>query len=135
MSTIRILVVDDQELIRRHLRRLLGSETDLNVVAEATSGNEAIRKAQEYQPNVVLLDIGIPELNGLLAAPLIKKAAPEVEILMVTSHDNSSYVREAFTAGARGYLVKRNIPAELIAAVREVFAKRRFVSEGLDFAA
>lgn len=131
MSSIRILVVDDHELVRRSICKLLIAEPDFDVVSEATTGYEAVRKAEEHRPSVVLLDIGLPELNGLLAAPLIKRVAPEAEILMITNHDNVFFVREAFSAGARGFLSKSDLSSELIAAVRDVHSKKEFIGSNL----
>jgi DNA-binding NarL/FixJ family response regulator len=128
MPSIRILVVDDHELIRRNMCKLLSTQPDFDVVCEAASGYEAIRKAGEHQPHVVLLDLSIPELNGLMAAPLIKRAAAEAQILIVTSHDNLFFVCEAFRAGAQGFLSKNDLCTELIAAVRQVHARQKFVS-------
>lgn len=127
MNCIRILVVDDHELVRRHICTVLGTDTDMEVVSQAASGYEAIDQAGEHQPDVVLLDLNLPELNGLLAAPLIKKAAPRTEILIVTSHHSLYFVRAAFKAGARGFLSKADIYPELIDAVRQVHAKQQFV--------
>jgi DNA-binding NarL/FixJ family response regulator len=129
LTTIRILVVDDHELVRRHIGMVLSTEHDLNVVGHASGGHEAIRKAEEQQPDVVLLDLNLPELNGLLAAPLIKKVAPNTEILVVTSHHSLFFVRAAFKAGARGFLSKEDIYPELVDAVRQVHAKQRFVGK------
>jgi DNA-binding NarL/FixJ family response regulator len=123
--------VDDHELIRRNICGLLTTQPDLSVVCEASAGHEAVRKASEYQPDVVLLDIGLPDLNGLLAAPLIKKAAPKAEILIVTNNESSFFVREALGAGARGFLCKSQLSAELIPAVREVHARKQFISKSL----
>lgn len=126
---INILVVDDAEVVRRQIVILLATQRDLNVVAEASNAFEAIQKAERYQPDIVLLDISMPELNGLQAISLIKKAAPNAEILILTQYDNRFFVREAFVTGAAGFLAKSDVPAELVIAVREVFAKRRFVSQ------
>ena len=128
---ISVLLADDVEVIRRQIRILLGTQRDLNVVGEASNAFEAIRKAERYQPDIVLLDISMPELNGLQAIPLIKKAAPSAEILILTQYDNLFFVREAFIAGAAGFLTKGDVPAELVIAVREVFAKRSFVSKSI----
>ncbi|HST11727.1 MAG TPA: response regulator transcription factor [Terriglobales bacterium] len=127
MTCIRVLVADDHELVRQHICTVLGANTDMEVVSQAASGYEAIHQAGEHQPDVVLLDLNLPELNGLLAAPMIKKAAPRAEILIVTSHHSLYFVRAAFKAGARGFLSKADIHPELIDAVRQVHAKQRFV--------
>lgn len=130
VAAIRILLVDDHELVRRNLCRLL-SEPEFTVVSEAASGFEAVRMAQEHQPDVVVLDVSIPELNGLQAAPLIKKTAPAAEILFVTQFDNPFFVRMAFAAGGRGFLTKSDAGAELLTAVRAVYSKREFVSKSI----
>lgn len=131
MAAIRILLVDDHQLVRNNLRNLLATEPDFIVVSEASSGFEAVRKAEECQPDVVLLDVSIPDLNGLQAAPLIKKVAPDSEILFVTQFDNPFFVREAIAAGARGFLTKSDAGAELLTGVRKVHLKRRFVSRSI----
>jgi DNA-binding NarL/FixJ family response regulator len=95
---VRILVVDDFEIVRRNLCRLLASEPDFEVVSQAATGFEAIKEAERYQPDVVLLDISMPELNGLAATPVIKKVAPNSKVLIISNHDNAGFVREAFSA-------------------------------------
>jgi len=131
LTAIRILLVDDHELVRRTFFDLLHAQPDLEVVGEAASAFEAIRKAEEHQPDVVLLDISIPELNGLQAAPLIKKVAPTAEILFVTQYDNPFFVREAFASGGRGFLTKMDAGSELLSAVRMVHLKRKFTSRSI----
>jgi len=126
---ISILVVDDLEVIRRQIGIILGSQRDLNVVAEASNAFEAIRNAERFQPDIVLLDISMPELNGLQAIPLIKKVAPSAEIVILTQYDNLFFVREAFITGAAGFLTKSDVPAELAIAVREVFAKKELCEQ------
>jgi two-component system, NarL family, response regulator NreC len=132
LPSIRILVVDDHDVVRRNLCDLLTTEPDLAVVDEAVSGHEAVDKAQKLQPNVILLDISMPELNGLVATRLIKKVAPDSEILIVTSHRELFLVREAFIMGARGFLCKSDVPTELIGAVRQVYSKQKFLSKDLE---
>jgi DNA-binding NarL/FixJ family response regulator len=131
LQRIRILVVDDHEIVRRCICEMLAGGSDIEVVCDASDGYEAVRKAGEFQPDVVLLDISIPELNGLQATPLIIQAAKNAQILIVTNHDQSFFVREAFGAGARGFLLKSDIPGELEAAIRQVHLKQRFVSRTL----
>ena len=126
---IRILVVDDHELVRKTLCSLLDAQPDFEVVSEATNGREAIRKAQEFKPDVVLLDIGLPELNGLHAAPLIKRASPQSEILIVTQYEEQFFARQALAAGARGFLTKAGVAAELVSAVRTVHDREEFVGK------
>jgi two-component system response regulator NreC len=128
---IRILIVDDARLVRERFCLMLGVQPEFQVVAEASSVWEAIDKAKLHQPDVVLLDISMPELNGLQAIPLIKNVAPQSEILIVTQHDNQFFAREAFALGARGFLRKSDAGAELLKAVTDVFSKKRFVSKTL----
>ena len=131
MSTIRILIVDDHEMVRRSIANLLSSQSCFHVVGHATTGLEAVRRAEEHHPDVTLLDISLPRLNGLQAAPLIKRVAPSTEILFVSSHDSVFFVREAFKAGARGFLPKPEIFSELVPVVIDVHLKKRFVSKKL----
>lgn len=128
---IHVLVVDDIQLIRQRLSAILSEHSEFVVVAEASNGGEAIEKAREYQPDVVLLDISMPDLNGLEAAPLIKQAAPSAQILIVTQHNSHFFMRAAFAAGALGFLEKKDAGSELLQAVKDVFSKKAFVSKGL----
>lgn len=128
MNLIRILVVDDHEILRRNICNLLMTEMDLDVVSQASTGREAVARAEQHQPHVVVMDISMPELNGLAAAPLIKKVAPSAEILIVTGHATPSVLREAFGAGARGFLSKNDIATDLIQAVRAVHSQQQFLS-------
>lgn len=129
MAAIRILVVDDHNLVRQTLCGFLNAEPDMEVVCEARGGLQAIRKAEKYQPDVVVLDIGIPELNGLNATPLIKQVAPNTEILVVSQYEDSFFARRAFAGGARGFITKTHVKAELIKAVKQVHAKKRFLGQ------
>jgi DNA-binding NarL/FixJ family response regulator len=133
MPAIRILLVDDHQLIRRNLCNLLATDPEFNVISQASSGFEAVRKAQECQPDVILLDVNIPDLNGLLAAPLLKKIEPDAEILFVTQYDNPFFVRQAFAAGARGFLTKSDAGAELLTAVPTGFSRLVRIEAVLDF--
>src|SRR5690348_14596985 len=113
---IRVLVVDDIQLIRERLCAILSENSELVVVAEASNGWEAIEKAKKHQPDVVLLDISMPELNGLQAAPLIKQAAPASQILIVTQHNNHFFMRAAFAVGVLGFMEKKDAGTELLKA-------------------
>jgi len=131
MPVISVLVVDDSQLIRARLSVILSECSEVVVSAEASNGWEAVEKARKYQPDVVLLDISMPELNGLQAAPLIKHAAPAAQILIVTQHNHPFFVREAFAVGALGFLDKTYAAIELHRAVNDVFLKKTFVSKSL----
>lgn len=106
MAALRILIVDDEKAVRSALVRLLGTRAEWIVVGEAADGVEAIGKARELKPDVVIMDITMPEMSGLEATPEIKKAIPTVEILMFTQYDSTQMVQEAQKAGASGYLLK-----------------------------
>lgn len=125
------MVVDDHEVMRRGICGLLMAQPDFDVVCQVSTGTEAVRKTEQYQPDVVLLDLSIPEPNGFQAAPMIKKVAPNTEILIVTQYDNLFFAREAFAVGARGFVTKTRISQELIVAVREVYSKKNFVSQSM----
>lgn len=131
MGRIRILLVDDHDLVRRNVRRLLAAHADFNLVGEATNGHEAVREARKHQPDVVLLDISLPELTGLEALPLILKASPNVKVLMVSNHDDFHFARASFSAGASGFLTKSDLSSELAQAIRQVHANETYMSTSL----
>jgi len=114
---LRILVADDHELVRRGLRTLLESQPGWQVIAEAKDGSEAVKKCLELKPDIVILDIGMPRLNGLGAISKIGKMLPSARVLILTIHDSDDLVREVVEAGARGYLTKASAARDLISAV------------------
>jgi DNA-binding NarL/FixJ family response regulator len=118
--SIRVLVADDQAMVRAGFRMLLGGEEDIAVVAEASNGLEAVEKAARYRPTVVLMDIRMPELDGLEAARRILAADEAARILILTTFDLDEYVYEALRIGASGFVLKDEPPEELIAAIRVV---------------
>ena len=123
--TIRVLVADDQSMVRAGFRMLLAGEEDIEVVAEASNGLEAVDKAARFHPTVVLMDIRMPELDGLEATRRILAADDAARILILTTFDLDEYVYEALRAGASGFVLKDDPPEQLIAAVRTVAARRR----------
>jgi DNA-binding NarL/FixJ family response regulator len=120
--SIRVLVADDQSMVRAGFRMLLSGEDDIEVVAEASNGLEAVDKAMRFHPNVVLMDIRMPELDGLQATRRILTAGSVARILILTTFDLDEYVYEALRAGASGFVLKDDPPEQLIAAVRTVAA-------------
>jgi DNA-binding NarL/FixJ family response regulator len=120
--TIRALVVDDQSMVRAGLRMLLAEEPDIEVVAEAGNGLEAIAQAARYHPDVVLMDIRMPELDGLEATRRILAADERARVLILTTFNLDDYVYEALRAGASGFVLKDEPPEQLIAAVRTIAA-------------
>jgi DNA-binding NarL/FixJ family response regulator len=117
---IRVLVVDDQSMVRAGFRMLLAGEEDIDVVAEASNGLEAVSKAARFHPTVVLMDIRMPELDGLQATRRILAADNSARILILTTFDLDEYVFEALRAGASGFVLKDDSPEQLIAAIRTV---------------
>lgn len=119
---ITVLLADDHILVRRGFRRMLEDEADIEVVAEAGNGKEAVELAQRFKPNVIVMDYSMPVLDGVLATHEIRKSLPECAVLMLSMHGDENYIRNAMDAGARGYLLKSAIEVDLVAAVREVAA-------------
>ena len=117
---IGVLLVDDQAMIRAGLRMVLESEPDLSVVAEASNGAEAVRVGRRERPDVVLMDVRMPEMDGIEATRQLLEAVPEVKVIVVTTFDIDDYVYGALRAGASGFLLKDAPPDELIAAIRVV---------------
>lgn len=132
MKPIRVLVAEDHTLVRSGLCALLGRLEDVEVVADAADGREAIEKTASHSPNVVLMDIIMPELNGLDATQRITRQFPGVRILIVSMYDREEYVEEAFRSGASGYLLKDAGIAELARAVRAVAGGGTYVSPAAD---
>ena len=118
--TIRVLVVDDQAMVRAGFRLLLGDEPDIEVVAEASNGLQAVAEAARVHPHVILMDIRMPELDGLEATRRILAADPDSRVLILTTFDLDEYVYRALKAGASGFVLKDDPPEQLIAAVRTV---------------
>ena len=118
--TIRVLVADDQSMVRAGFRMLLSGEPDIEVVAEARNGIEAVAKAARFQPTVVLMDIRMPELDGLEATRRILAADPAARVLILTTFDLDEYVFQGLAAGASGFVLKDDPPEQLIAAIRTV---------------
>jgi two-component system, NarL family, response regulator NreC len=120
VNRISVLLVDDHAVVRAGLRMLLSADTDLEIVGEAENGAEGVRLALELRPSVVLMDISMPDMNGIEATRRIRAAAPEVVILALTMHEDDQYFFEMLAAGASGYVPKRAAPDDLIAAIHAV---------------
>jgi DNA-binding NarL/FixJ family response regulator len=129
--SIRVLVADDQSMVRAGFRMLLAGEPDIEVVAEASNGLEAVDKAGRFRPNVVLMDIRMPELDGLQAARRIIAGDEAARILILTTFDLDEYVYEALRAGASGFVLKDDPPEQLIAAIRIVAAGEALLSPAI----
>ncbi|HEY6249790.1 MAG TPA: response regulator transcription factor [Candidatus Angelobacter sp.] len=126
---LSILLVDDFAVVRRGLRALLEGQRGWNVVAEATTGSEAVELATELRPDVAILDINIPELNGLDAARLILKSAPDTKVLILSAYHTEEMIDKALRAGVRGYVLKSDAEAELVAAVKALMEGRTFFTQ------
>ena len=129
--TIRVLVADDQSMVRAGFRMLLSGEDDIEVVAEASNGIEAVEKAARFSPTVVLMDIRMPELDGLEATRRILAADPEARVLVLTTFDLDEYVYEALRAGASGFVLKDDPPEQLLEAVRTVASGEALLSPAI----
>lgn len=119
--TIRTLIVDDHGLLRAALRTILGAESDIDVVDEARNGKEALQLAERYRPDVVLLDLSMPDLSGVEVARQLTTILPEAKILILTVHKDNGLLREAIRAGANGYILKQAVESELIEAIHAVW--------------
>jgi DNA-binding NarL/FixJ family response regulator len=128
---LRILVVDDHAVVRAGLKLLLSREEELEVVGEAGDGDEAVTRALQLEPDVALMDVVMPGRSGIETAGELRESLPAAKVLMLSMQDDPSYVREAFAAGASGYVLKEAADTELVAAVREVAAGRRYLHPAL----
>lgn len=126
MKTVRILIVDDHDLMRRGIKALLQSHAGWEVVGEAHTGREAVTKAEELKPDVVILDISMPDLNGIEAARRIRKSAPNTEVLILSVHYSDQLIRDILEAGVRGYIVKSDSDRDLIIAVETLANHKPF---------
>ena len=126
--TIRILIADDHGLVAEGLKHVVESQADMEVVALAVDGREAVRQSRDLQPDVVLMDLSMPELNGADAARAILERDPKCRVIVLSMYAEREYVRRALKAGAAGYVVKRSAAKELVEAIRAVHAGQRYLS-------
>ena len=127
--TISVFLADDHAVMRDGLRAMLETQDDIRVVGEATNGREATRQVAQLHPDVVLMDIGMPELNGIEATQRICERSPSVRVVILSMHATKEYIRRALAAGARGYVLKDSAGAEVVQAVLAVHAGRRYLSQ------
>ena len=130
-AAIRVLIVDDHAVVRSGLHLLLDAEDDIEVVGEAGDVRTAVFEAREQKPNVILMDVVMPEQSGIEGVPLVLKEVPDAKVLILSMQDDPRYVREAFAAGAAGYVLKEAADAEVVSAVREVASGGRYVHPAL----
>ena len=130
-AKITVLLADDHDILRDGLKALLSMADDLEVVGEAQTGREAVRQAELLSPDVILMDISMPELDGVEACRRIRAQVPETRVLFLTMHEAEEYFFRALRAGAAGYIIKRTAAADLVAAVRAVACGESFLSPGM----
>ncbi len=128
MKEITVLLVDDHQLVRKGFRRILEDDPDIQVIGEAGSGVDAIQMAEKFAPRVVVMDMAMPGLDGVQATREILKKAPTTAILILSMYAEENYIRNAFEAGAKGYLLKNAIEVDLTEAVKTVASGRRYAS-------
>ena len=128
MSGMRILLADDHSLVRRGIRSLLGMRSELEICGEATDGKEALEKVSKLNPDLLILDLNMPELNGLEVTRRVHKTCPQVEVLVLTVQDSEQVMRQVLEAGARGYILKSDAGTELLAGVETVRRHHLFLS-------
>jgi len=130
-SKIRVLIADDHAILRAGLRMLIDSQPDMKVIAEAPNGEDAVRLASAERPDVVILDITMPGGGGLRAVPEILKVCASTRVLLLTMHEEPAYLRTALASGAAGYVLKKSVDANLLAAIRSVHKGRSYVDSEL----
>ena len=130
MKKIRIVLADDHSVVRQGFRMILNAHSDLEIVGEAGNGREAVELAATLRPDVVVMDVAMPELNGIEATRRLTADNPHVRVVALSMHKDSVYVREILRAGARGYLLKDSVADDLVAAIRAVAARRRLPQPG-----
>ena len=126
MPALQLLLADDHEIVRQGLRSVLESQRDCKIVGEASDGRQAVSMTKELNPDVVILDIGMPSLNGLEATRQILKLRPQTKVLILTMHESDSVIREVLDAGARGYLLKTDAGRDLLSAVDSLRRNKTF---------
>lgn len=125
---IRVLLADDHTILRAGLRMMLNAQADIEVVGEASDGKQAISEAQRLTPDVILMDITMPECNGIEATRQVKRLLPETRVLVLTMHENEEYLFQGLRAGASGYILKEAADTELISALRVIYSGRFYLS-------
>lgn len=131
MDKLRIILAEDHQTVREGIKLLVNSQTDMEVVGEADNGGAAIKEAQKLAPDVVVMDISMPEINGLKATRKLKQVCPGVKILTLTRHTDQAYLQQLIEAGANGYVLKQSAPTELINAIRTVAKGNSYLDPAL----
>jgi two-component system, NarL family, response regulator NreC len=131
MNKLRILLAEDHETVREGIKLLINSQPDMEVIGEAANGNEAVKQAQKLSPDIILIDISMPELNGLKATKKLKQLIPNTKILTLTRHTDNAYLQQLIQAGASGYILKQSAPSELIRAIHTVADGKGYLDPAL----
>src|SRR5260221_2086507 len=131
MSNINILLVDDHNIVRQGLKALLATEPDLNIVGEAQSGREAVQMALQLRPDVLVMDLAMPLLNGWEATRQILKAVPNLKVVVLSTYGDDEHIQQAIASGAAAYLLKQTAAADLVKAIREVASGNAFFSPAI----
>jgi DNA-binding NarL/FixJ family response regulator len=127
MTKFRVLLADDHETVRAGLKLIISAQADMEVVGEAGDGREAVARAQELLPDIVVMDVSMPHVNGLKATEKLKEVCPQVKVLTLTRHTDDGYLQQILRAGASGYVLKQSMPAELLHAIRAVCAGGKYL--------
>ena len=128
MKRIRILLADDHAVVRQGFKMILGEQADMEIVGEAGNGREAVELAEQLRPDIVVMDVSMPELNGIEATRRLGASVPHARVVALSMHKDSVYVREILRAGARGYLLKDSPAADLVSAIRAVASGEGYIS-------
>jgi two-component system response regulator NreC len=131
MTSIRLMLVDDHTLVREGIRRIIQEQPNMKVVGEATDGRQALTQAAELQPDIILMDIAMPAMNGLEATEIIKNRFPQIGVLLLTVHDDREYLFRALEVGASGYVLKEAETQELVLAIQAVYHGEVFLSPAM----
>lgn len=131
MNSIRVIVAEDHATVREGLKLIINAQSDMEVVADAEDGRTAIELAQKLRPDVALMDISMPRLNGLKATEKLKECCPQVHVLALTRHKDDGYLQQVLKAGASGYVLKQSPPAELLHAIRAVAKGGKYLDPAL----
>lgn len=131
MKRVQILIADDHELVRDGIKARVEAQPDWQVCAEAKNGREAVELVRQFKPAVAVLDIGMPELNGLMATELIRKTSPATHVLMLTMQESDDLIREAFAAGARGFVLKTDTSQVLVTAIQTLLEGKLFFTSNV----
>lgn len=131
MDKLRILLADDHKIVREGLRLLVGTQADMAVVGEADNGRTAVALAQQHQPDVIVMDISMPEINGLKATETLKRLCPDIKILVLTRHTHDGYVQQLLEAGASGYVLKQSASDDLVRAIHAVVAGQTYLDSAV----